>query len=734
MKRYLWLGIILAAAMCGNVSRATTYDLSANTALTATDTACTSLKLNTYTLDLAGFNLTTTGVTVNAGTLKNTGVSVSTLTINIANGSTQLLSWVYSGNIGVVVDGTMKRMDFRGASPDWNGTITVNSTGELNAGYGTMIYFNKADSFGSSSFQINQNTQFFVGGYAMTLSNNFAIAAGKTLCITREQAAELAGTITGDGTICMDSFSNAQTGTLSGTTANTVNLEVRKGTINLAKTGVNAAKSLNISGGTVQITGTGGNQVADSGTISISDGTFNLNGTNETVAGLDGAGGTLSNASTVSASVLTLSGAGTYSTQATFNGGTKGLTLTKTGSGTQALTGSTANTALNATVSGGILQLGKTSGAAVTELTVSTGGTVTYLTANTNEISGGLTLNGGTMNLNGVTEAVTTLNGSGGTVNNGTLKVLSSKNNSGMTLAGTGALEIATAARTDFRVGSTHSGGTIFSTNNNTIWIAGNANGGTTFFDPLGAGTVTAAADISFHNLGYGNMVTLNNKFQIHSDKTLTLNLENAGAGTHGFTLTDTISGTGTLKIANAANNSVVLSGASNFEGTVLQTAGTLYADNGSFGILTVSGGTFSPGIAADDIGKITLTSTSQSGTTDSGKIVLDVLENNGSLQYDTLSFTGETPSFDLADGSLLLNFVGMQLDENSFLPVNFLDGMVLPEGDYSSWLDTSLASYKLLSDGAGNITFGGTAALPEPSACLLLLLGTVGLWGFRRK
>ena len=405
----------------------------------------------------------------------------------------------------------------------------------------------------------------------------------------------------------------------------------------------------------------------------------------------------------------------------------------KTGTGTQALSGGASN-GINAKVSAGTLQLGKTGNFyAVNDLTIEAGGTVTYLNTNTNQIGGSLTLNGGTINLNGVTESVANLLGTGGTINNGTMKVLTSKNNQEMALAGTGALEIATSQRVDFRVGSTHSGGTIFSNNNGEIWLTGNANGSTTLFNPLGTGTVTAAANVSFKNLGYGYMVTLNNPFQINEGKTLNLNLMDGGAGTHGFTLTNTISGTGTLKISNAKNNLVVLSGASDFEGTVLQTTGTMYAENGSFGTLNISGGTFSPGNAADDIGQITLTSASQSGTTASGKLVLDVANNNGTLQYDTLNFTNADSSFGLADGSLLFNFVGMEIEDETLYNLNFLEGFNLAAGDYSSWLDPSLSKYLLTSNGAGNLMFGNVSTVPEPASWMLLLLGFAGFYRYSR-
>lgn len=668
------------------------------------------------TLDLGGHSETITQVTnattgtINNGTLALTGA--------------QRLEGAIAGTGKLKFTGDGQRVDFRAGNTYSGGTelagngmvvwITDNSTSGGAAftpfGEGTISVTKSASVAAGTASVVNLRNLGY--GNDIHVANAISLASETVLNVqlTTDSAAnsiELSGPISGAGklTASLNASGAASFLKLSGTNTFTGGFQ-----IDATQVVVGAANALG------------------DGLLTV-NGTLKLNGFSDSgVTGLAGSG-TIVNDSTSAASALTLNLASDSTFSGTLNGGTKGIDLTKTGSGKLVLSGSTANTATNLTVNAGSVDLGKTAGTAVNNLTIASGATVNYSTTNTNQILGSLTMNGGTLDLNGSIEAITALNGSGAVVNDGTLVALAKADN--LVISGSGKMVFNTNGRMNFRVASSYTGGTEFGSDTDTsgvdngFWLNGN---------PFGSGLVTISGNTAFNNFGFGNMVALGNKIQINTGKTLTLNLRDGGAGAHGFTLSDTISGSGTLKIIGAANNTVVLSGASAFNGTVAQNAGTLYANSGSFGTLTVSGGTFSPGTAANQIGAVTLTSASTSGTTGAGKLVIDVRDDAGVLTYDTLSFTNDAPSFDLADGSLLLNFTNFDVDSSTLLDVNFLEGINLAAGDYSSWLDSSLAGFALLSDGAGKLTFGGSAALPEPSAWLLLLAGTACVVVLRKR
>ncbi len=92
-------------------------------------------------------------------------------------------------------------------------------------------------------------------------------------------------------------LNNAATWQLVGSAPNTLSglATVNAGELDLAKTGVHAlGGSLKVSGGIARLTGTGGDQIADTGNLIVSAGTFDLNGQNETVNGVQLTGGIIS--------------------------------------------------------------------------------------------------------------------------------------------------------------------------------------------------------------------------------------------------------------------------------------------------------------------------------------------------------------------------------------------------------------------------------------------------------
>ncbi|MDO4573776.1 MAG: PEP-CTERM sorting domain-containing protein [Planctomycetia bacterium] len=437
--------------------------------------------------------------------------------------------------------------------------------------------------------------------------------------------------------------------------------------------------------------------------------TLDMNGFSDTVAGLQGFG-QVQNSSTSTQSLLTLDVASgsAYDFSGTITGGTKGIVLTKTGAGTQTFSGD-GNSGLDMIASGGktILASTTTTGL-VNNLTINEGAVVEYATnASTNQILGNLTLNNGTLDLNGGSEIVTSLNPSSGetsthgTVNNGTLTVRAK--NDYVSIGGSGKLVYESAGRINFRVGSTYTGGSLFNTDNTAIWLTGNLSGQTATFDPLGTGAVQISANVQFNNLGYGGLISLNNDFLIDSGKTLTLNLSVDNAA-NGFLFTQTISGNGTLARIGSANGTAQLLG------------------------------TISPGTTANPVGTLTLTGDYTLG--EDWQLVVDLgLDSNGNLIHDTLNWVGGEVEA-IPEGSILFQFLnGLEPDENMRWNVDFLTGLTgWSEGRYDSLLDSSQQGLFHLAYTADGLYLLGNALVPEPATWSLLLGLLAGFGWLRRK
>ena len=136
-------------------------------------------------------------------------------------------------------------------------------------------------------------------------------------------------------------------------------------------------------GNTVQLGGTGGDQIYDYCVLTVNGGTFDFNGRNEAFTVLNGTNGTVLNNGT-NASTLTIGVSGNGTGGGSYSGviadGSKTMALVKTGSGTQTLGGANTYTG-GTTVGEGTLTLDYT--------------TVASKLADT----GVLTLSGGTLNL-----------------------------------------------------------------------------------------------------------------------------------------------------------------------------------------------------------------------------------------------------------------------------------------------------------------------------------------------
>jgi fibronectin-binding autotransporter adhesin len=178
----------------------------------------------------------------------------------------------------------------------------------------------------------------------------------------------------GEGTLILEGSSD------NGGTVGVINA----GTLILAKNSSSSWHALGggthiINGGTLQLAGTGDDQIYTTATVSINNsGILDFNGRNEGWGRLDGSASSLITNTAAVASVMTIgennSSGGTFA--GSIANGTGGLSVIKTGTGTQSFSG-TANTYTGGTtINGGILQIAEDGslGASSGQITFNSGG------------------------------------------------------------------------------------------------------------------------------------------------------------------------------------------------------------------------------------------------------------------------------------------------------------------------------------------------------------------------
>ena len=387
---------------------------------------------NSYSVNSLIFNSTAGSFTIGTAnsstlTLNGTGVtngSTSLQTINcpIAMTSVQIFNMTTGGGdmtLGGNISGTGGGITTAGT-----GTLTVSGnnsqTGANTINSGTTVKLGSTTALG-----INTGTSAQIAITAGTLDfNGFAINnpfANKGLdnAVLKNTGAAVDLTAMGDITLGSASrtFSldgtgdmtlgqaithtgsggytviknGANTVTFSGSTANSLaGLTVNSGTLMLAKTNVNSANtSFTINGGTVQLGGSGGDQIANGATVTVaSGGVFDLNGQNETIGGLNLAGTGISNGGALinnGTNTSMLTGTVTLTADASMGGsanitlasavGGTGFSLIKTGNGTLTLSGANNYTG-NSIINAGSLALTGSGSIAATPLISVTNGAV----------------------------------------------------------------------------------------------------------------------------------------------------------------------------------------------------------------------------------------------------------------------------------------------------------------------------------------------------------------------
>jgi autotransporter-associated beta strand protein len=255
--------------------------------------------------------------------------------VNLSGASTQLvLNADSTGDPGAVT-----------AGPAGTGKITLQggilrtSNGSTNSPAHRTVN-NDVDIDGDVQFGNNSpaTSKLTLGG-AVTLLGN----TNRTVTLSGSNPVVLAGAVAGSG--ASSALTVVGTGTLefSGTGANTYSGNTRVSsslaTLLLNKTGANAvAGNLNITanGGTVRLGQS--DQIADTSTLDLSGGTFDLNGKSETIQTIVGTGTTITS-SAAGSSTLTINGGESGDTGVVITDGSGTVSVVKNGSSALILRG-----------------------------------------------------------------------------------------------------------------------------------------------------------------------------------------------------------------------------------------------------------------------------------------------------------------------------------------------------------------------------------------------------------
>ena len=636
---------------------------------------------------LSGFGLQVGGQVTGAGSLTVNQPGTLILT-NLGNNYSGGTSVSGGGALAIAGDGSL------GAVP---GSPAVNLTlsgGMLkDASTSPVLHANRTISLGASGGNINANF-------------------GQTLTIN--------GKITGAGALNV----NYNLGTV--VFANTGN--DYSGTLTIGTTYFLSAAVLQLGASNVLPDGSGKGDVAIN-----SGGSLVLNGFNETINGLSGAGA-VNNGAASTTSTFTVGNNGQTSTfDGVIQDGAAGtLALTKTGSGTLTLTGPNTYSGTT-TVSGGTLSLTTGSIGNSTAINISSG---TLSLGGNNKLSDGATVTvsgSGILNLNANTDTVGTfnlsagsLNGSGkltattyglsgGTVNanlgSGTINVTSGT----VTLNGT---EDATAV--NINSGSLSLGGANRLADGATITVSGgslnlNGNSDTVGTFNLSAGSLGGSGTLTATTYGLsGGTVNANlggGTVNV-SSSTVTLN------GTEAATTVNINSGSlslgGANKLADGATVTVA-GGSLNLNGNS-DTVDTLNLSSGSLdGSGTLTAGTYSlsGGTVNANLGTGTLNSSGTvalNGTTAAGTVNVTA----GTLTLGAANRLGDSGAVNVSGGTL-----AMSGNNDTVGAVTLSSGAAIT----GSGGTLSGSSYDLQS-GSVSAKLGGSANLSKSTGGMVALSG----------
>jgi autotransporter-associated beta strand protein len=527
----------------------------------------------------------------------------------------------------ITINGTGLTVGGNNSSTEFDGTIV--GAGSLTKGGSGTFTITGTDTYAGGT-NVNGGTfQIGVGGTAGSIVGNVTNGGG-TIAFDRSDNPTFVGTVSGSGTVAnlgsvnlagalsgTEGVSQSSTGVMLLSAANSFSggVSITNGTVKLGNT-----SALGSSSGTVQVGATGTLDLAGfgptigglvlTGTLANTGGgtpivtltalaqyDLQLFSTSILPSGLTfkftsvGGGGLLLNADAPLATLtgVTLDFGSLNRTINVGSGGTwklidvpilnNGYTLS--GGGTLSIQGTTAVTNTSAvTVSGGTLDLSKTAGTAAVGGNVTVAGGTLHLSAN-DQIpnSATVTVNTGTFDLDGHTEGITSLTGTGGQVsltNGATLTVAGSAvpiEYDG-TVSGTGGLVVAGLTRLTLTGTNTYGsvGGTMIN-GNSLLSVGSDASLG----DPAGPLT-----------FGGG---TLQATGTITSSRGVTLNASGGRIDTNGNNVTLSAAITGAGGLTQVSTGTLTLGGTDTYAGTTAVNAGILLVTGSLTGAVTVANG-----------------------------------------------------------------------------------------------------------------------------------------------
>ena len=313
----------------------------------------------------ASINTTASTDSVFSGTISDAGAG-STLSLVKNGGSWLTLGGAnsYNGSTlvssGAVVLGNSTALGVAGTVASGSGTtVASGATLDLNGqSISESLSVAGTGSTGGGALINSDTVNPAVVSSEMISNGAFSVGGDGDITLQRVQTVLATVTKNGTGTLTL--------GTPSATGHNNLLVLVaNSGKVILNMPGllaVDRGMTIN-SGATVQLAGTaaGGGQIQDDNTVTLNDGTFDLNGRSEIIGSLNGASGTIiSNTAAATASTLSVGGLATTTNNGSFagtiNNGAGTVAVTKTGLGTQTITGAQAYTG-DTRVNGGILSL-----------------------------------------------------------------------------------------------------------------------------------------------------------------------------------------------------------------------------------------------------------------------------------------------------------------------------------------------------------------------------------------
>ena len=743
------------------------------------------------TLKFGGAITSTSGTTIL--TLGGTNKGANTISGAISNGASGTLGVTKTGNGVWVLSGTNT---YTGGTTVSIGALTfLNTNAKPSSGThafaaGTTLGLGVATS--GSYFTSTDIDNAFSGTMTGNLSNVTVTAttsvgidttAGSFIYNTSVGGSPTKGLMKlGSNTLTLGgSGNNTYTGTttLGGNgkilLAKTGGATAIAGDINLASTAWNGNNSGIVLGGNEQI--------ADTSILSCTataESFFRLNGYSETLGGLSDSTGKTTienrgNNDTASYGTGTLKINTTGSNNYSFNGiirdmdnGTGGgaVTIVKSGTGTQTLTGNknvyTGNTAVN----GGVLSVGtlaangsKSDIGKGTTLSFD-GGTLRYTGGANTTFNRDITLNagGGTIETANSLSCPGVISGTAGgafiKTGAGTLTLGGSGNNTSTgttTLGGTGKILLAKTGGATAIAGDINLSSTAWNGNGSGIVLGGNEQiadtsvitwtggsgvyGGTLrlngFTETIGGLVATNGGDNVVENRGNGDGVT-------YGTGTLKINTTGSSSYTFSGTIRDMDGGTGggAVAIVKSGTGTQTLTGTNTYTGATTVSAGTLLV-NGSLAnsATTVTGGTLGGtgtigGAVTIDSGAFlapgaSIESLGVASADINGSLVIEY-DGTGAGTIDLLAVTG---LLDIAGSTVDFNLLGTAFDDPYYIFATY--GSLT--GTFGTVTDKP-AGYEIQYAYNNGITSNNIALVAVPESNIAALLGGFGTLALLRR